>query len=164
MRTLVKTNAVRLLEREGIPFELREYSSSDGGIDALSVAAKIKVSPDRLFKTLVARSDDGRVVVFCIPGAAELDLKKAARCAGAKNVALVEVRELKRLTGYERGGCSPVGMKSDFPIWIDETATLHERIVVSGGAIGLQVEIAPGDLMRAVGAVAADLVLPSGRP
>ncbi len=147
-----------MLEREGISFQLHEYSADDGGIDAPAVAAKLGVSSDRLFKTLIARTDEGRVVVYCVPGGSELDLKKAARCAGAKSIALVAVRELKGLTGYERGGCSPVGMKSDFEIWIDETASLHERIVVSGGAIGLQIELAPDDLIRAVGARPADLV------
>jgi len=153
----VKTNAVRLLEKAGISHVVHSYDSADGAIDARAVAEKIGFALDRLFKTLVARTDDGRIVVFCIPGSAELDLKKGARCAGAKSVALVHKSELKGLTGYERGGCSPIGMSHGYPAWIDETAVLHPTIVVSGGKIGLQLELAPLDLIRASGAKAGDL-------
>lgn len=154
----MKTNAVRILESSGVDFGLHTYQSSDGRIDALSVSEKLGVAPERLFKTLVARTHDGEVVVYCVPGSTELDLKKAASAAGAKSVAMVRAAQLKELTGYVRGGCSPVGMKRSYPTWLEETASAFETIFVSGGLIGLQIEIAPGALCRVAGARFADLV------
>lgn len=154
----MKTNAVRLLESREIDFRIHTYDHSDGFIDARSVAGKLGIPPERLFKTLVARKDGGDIVVFCIPGSTELDLKKAANATGAKNVELVQVAELKVLTGYERGGCSPIGLKRAFPVWLEESAEAFERILISGGQIGLQIELAPDDLRRAIKATIADLV------
>jgi len=154
----MKTNAVRLVEASGVEHELHTYSDTDGQIDAVSVAAKLGLSPERLFKTLVTRAHSREVSVFCIPGTTELDLKKAAAATGAKSIELVRVSELEELTGYVRGGCSPIGMKRRYPVWIEESATAFDRILVSGGAIGIQIEIAPTDLQLLVGAEVADLV------
>jgi len=151
-----KTNVIRILENKRIPHQVLVYDPSDGRIDALSVAGKLGEAPENLFKTLVGRSEEG-VEVFCIPGPAELDLKKAARAAGAKKVELVSVKELQPLTGYVRGGCSPIGMKKAYPLYIDTACTQHEYIVISGGALGVQVRISPQDLLALTGAVQANL-------
>jgi len=152
----VKTNAVRLLEAAGVPHETLTYETGDGGIDAVAVAGKLGRPPGDLFKTLVARA--GRnVYVFCVPGDRELDLKKAARAAGEKKIELVAVKELPALTGYVRGACSPLGMKKSYPLFIDAAAESREEIVISGGALGLQISLAPADLFRVAGAAAADL-------
>lgn len=153
-----KTNAVRLLESLSVDFQLLTYDAADGRIDAGAVAEKVGIAPERLFKTLVARTASDEIVVYCVPGTTELDLKKAARAAGAKSVQLVHVSDLKGLTGYERGGCSPFGMKRPYPIHLEESALLFERILVSGGMIGLQVEIAPSEICRVAKAKLADLV------
>ncbi|HUX20536.1 MAG TPA: Cys-tRNA(Pro) deacylase [Spirochaetia bacterium] len=153
-----KTNAVRLLESLSVEFDLHAYDASDGRIDAAAVAEKVGVAPERLFKTLVARTASDEIVVFCVPGSTELDLKKAARAAGAKSVQLVRASELKGLTGYERGGCSPFGMKRPYPIRLEESALRFDRILVSGGAIGLQIEISPADLCRLTKAEMVELV------
>jgi Cys-tRNA(Pro)/Cys-tRNA(Cys) deacylase len=153
-----KTNAMRILETLGIGFEVALYAVGDEHIDASSVAREMGVEPERVFKTLVAHDEKNAVIVFCIPGAAELDLKKAARAAGAKKVDLINLKDLTPLTGYVRGGCSPIGMKKKFPTWIDEIASTYQRIYVNAGARGLQVIIAPTDLAAAADAVLADLV------
>lgn len=152
-----KTNALRIIEALGIPHETASYEPGEQHLDAVAVARRIGVEPEIVFKTLVARSEKAEVVVFCIPAPLELDLKKAARAAGAKKVELVGLKELLPLTGYVRGGCSPVGMKKSYPTWLDETATLHERIYVNAGSRGLQVILAPEDLRRACDARFADL-------
>ncbi len=153
-----KTNAVRLVEAKGIAHEIFTYEAEDGVIDAAGVAGKLGLDPSSLFKTLVARAERN-VYVFCIPGDAELDLKKAAKAAGEKKVELAAVKELLPLTGYVRGGCSPVGMKKAYPLFIDETAELFDAVVVSGGAIGMQIRLAPADLVALTGAVLADLTV-----
>ncbi len=152
-----KTNALRIIESLGIPYETAAYDPGEEHLDAVAVALRLGVEPEVVFKTLVARSEKGQLLVFCLPAPLELDLKKAAQAAGAKKVELVELKELTPLTGYVRGGCSPVGMKKDFPTWIDETAALHERIFVNAGSRGLQVILAPEDLRRACSARYADL-------
>lgn len=152
-----KTNAVRLLEQAGIPFATREYPVSEDALDAISVARAIGAEPERVFKTLVTVSDAGEHCVFCLPGSAELDLKKAARAAGARRIGMLPLRDLRPLTGYVHGGCSPIGMKRTLPTRVDESAELFDTILVSAGARGLQVEIAPGELVRLVGARYDDL-------
>ena len=149
---------MRMLESLGIPFEPHPYPVGDEHQDAAAVAALLGVEPDRVFKTLVAHDEKGAPLVFCVPGAAELDLKKAARAAGAKKVDLVALKDLTPLTGYVRGGCSPLGMKKKFPTWIDEIALTFERIYVNAGMRGMQVLLPPADLARACGAAFADLV------
>jgi len=154
---MVKTNAMRLLESSGIAYSAWEYDVSDSEISGVAVAAKLKQDPERVFKTLVTVGRNTRFNVFIIPSNAELDLKKAAKAAGDKNVELIKARELEPLTGYVHGGCSPVGMKKLFPTYIDETAQLHETIFVSGGRIGLQIEAAPDDIAGITGAAFCDL-------
>lgn len=152
-----KTNAIRLLERCGATFAVHEYTVDEEALDAVSVARAVGFEPERVFKTLVARGDDGAPLVFCIPGNLELDLGKAARASGRRRVALIRLRELQPLTGYIHGGCSPFAMKKELPTWIDESAALFDTVLVSGGARGLQVEIAPDALTAIAGASVADL-------
>lgn len=148
----VKTNAVRLLEAAGIKFELGEYEVDEDDLSGVHAAQVLGMPPEQVFKTLVARGDRNGVAVFCIPVAEELDLKRAAAASGNKSLEMVHVRELQALTGYLRGGCSPVGMKKRYPTYIDETCILFERIAVSAGRRGLQLLIAPDDLCAFTGA------------
>ena len=152
-----KTNAMRVLDRGKVPYTVHTYDHSDGRIDGVSVAAKVGIDPERVYKTLVTRGSSGGYFVFVIPVALELDLKKAARAVGEKSVAMIRVEEINKVTGYIRGGCSPVGMKKRYPTVFDSRAAGLETIVVSGGRIGTQVELDPGALMAAVGAKTADL-------
>ena len=153
-----KTNAARLLEAAGIEFALVEYPAGDDHLDAAAVADAIGAAPETVFKTLVAEGDDGEIRVFCIPGNQELDLKKAARAAGCSRIHLVPVARLKSLTGYIRGGCSPLAMTKTYPTYGDEVAGLYDSIYVSAGRRGLQLHLPPDDLVRAAGATFADLV------
>ena len=152
-----KTNAMRMLDRGKVPYTVHTYDHSDGRIDGVSVAAKVGIDPERVYKTLVTRGSSGGYFVFVIPVAPALDLKKAARAVGEKSVAMIRVEEINKVTGYIRGGCSPVGMKKRYPTVFDSRAAGLETIVVSGGRIGTQVELDPGALMAAVGAKTADL-------
>jgi Cys-tRNA(Pro)/Cys-tRNA(Cys) deacylase len=152
-----KTNALRILEALGIAHQTAVYEAGEEHLDAVAAAHRLGVEPEIVFKTLVARGEKGEILVFCVPAPLKLDLKKAARAAGSKKMELVELKELEPLTGYVRGGCSPVGMKKDYPTWIDETAILNERIYINAGSRGLQVILAPEDLRRACGARFADL-------
>ncbi len=152
-----KTNAMRMLDRGKVPYTVHTYDHSDGRIDGASVADKVGIDPKRVYKTLVTRGSSGGYFVFVIPVALELDLKKAARAVGEKSVAMIRVEEINKVTGYIRGGCSPVGMKKRYPTVFDSRALGLETIVVSGGRIGTQVELDPGALMAAVGAKTADL-------
>lgn len=152
-----KTNAMRILERMGIPYTMHEYDAAGGAIDGVSVAHKTGQDPTRVFKTLVAKGASGAVLVFCIPVERELHLKAAARAAGEKSVAMAPLANLTPLTGYVRGGCSPVGMKKAYPTFLDASALLQGTILVSGGRVGLQIEIAPADLLRAANGTAAPL-------
>ena len=148
----VKTNAVRLLEAAGIQFALGEYEVDEENLSGVHAAELIGMPPEQVFKTLVARGDRNGVAVFCIPVAEELDLKRAAAASGNKNLQMVPVRDLLPLTGYVRGGCSPIGMKEHYPTYIDETCILFDRIAVSAGRRGLQLLIAPEDLCEFIGA------------
>ena len=152
-----KTNAMRLLEQQGVPYELLEYDISDGLLDACSMARKIGRPSDQVFKTLVTTSGPGEFFVFVVPGSGELDLKSAARAAGRKKIEMIPQKTLFPLTGYIHGGCSPVGMKKLFPTFIDETAQLFDRICVSGGKIGYAISVEPGRLLAAVNGSYADL-------
>jgi len=151
------TNAMRILSALGVRYDVARYPVGDEHQDAASVARALGVAAEVVFKTLVARNEKNEPLVFCIPGPSELNLKKAALVAGSKKVELVPLRELTPLTGYLRGGCSPIGMKRKYPTWIDEIATAYERIYVNAGARGLQVIISPSDLCEAADAVIADL-------
>ena len=154
---MTKTNALRLLETAGIP---SECSASEVGEDDLSgthAAELLGIDPDCMFKTLVCHDDKGGHEVFCIPVAEELDLKKCAVAAGVKRVEMIHVKELLPLTGYIRGGCSPVGMKKKFPTYIHETAIVFDEIYVSAGQRGLQMKVNPEQLAAYVEAPFADL-------
>ena len=152
-----KTNAMRQLDKAGIPYRLHTYST-EGGIDGVSVAAGLGQPVERVFKTLVARGDKTGINVFVIPVAEELDLKKCAAASGNKKLEMVHVKDLLGLTGYIRGGCSPVGMKKHYPTFLDETAGLWDRIYVSAGQRGLQLILAPEDLAAFTDAAMTDLI------
>ena len=155
---MTKTNALRILESRGVPFEVVAYEYDEETSGAVVAAEKLGVSPERVFKTLVTYADGKTVQVFCIPGNAVLDRKKAASAAGARRIELVAVKELFELTGYVRGGCSPVGMKKPYPVLIDEIATAFDWILINAGARGLQARIEPRLLAEVAGARFADLV------
>jgi Cys-tRNA(Pro)/Cys-tRNA(Cys) deacylase len=144
---MVKTNVIRLLEAEGIPFRVHSYEAGDEVFDAASAARKVGVEPERVFKTLVASGGGTVRLVFCLPSVLELNLRQAAAVSGCRKVELIPQADLQALTGYVRGGCSPLAMKKAFPTFLDETAQLFETILVSAGVRGTQVELAPGDLM-----------------
>lgn len=147
MTSKIKTNVTRILASAKIEFEIITYESNDGKIDGVSVAKKIRKSTMEVFKTLVARTCDKEVVVFVIPVEHEIDLKKAAKEIGVKKIDLIAVKELLALTGYVRGGCSPIGMKKKYRVFFDSSVENLNKIIVSAGKIGVQVEINPSDLM-----------------
>jgi len=153
----MKTNAVRLIEQQGIRYELREYECSEDDLDAVSVAHKIGMAPESVFKTLVARGERTGVIMACIPANAELDLKKIASVSGNKKVELVAVREIQSLTGYIRGGVSPLGTRKRFQLFLDRSALQSSTISVSAGKRGLQILLSTGDLVNASQAELADL-------
>ncbi len=154
-----KTNAVRLVQQAGVPCRECFYAFDEHDLNGNHAAAAIGMPPEQVFKTLVARGDKTGVNIFCIPVCCELDLKKAAKAAGDKNMVLVAVRELLGLTGYIRGGCSPVGMKKKYPTYFDETAQLWEEIAVSAGARGHQMIVPPEALAALTDAQFADITL-----
>lgn len=153
----MKTNVVRILEAKGIEHTTAAYTYDEEDLNAVTVAASIGAAPETVFKTLVARNNKNMVFVFVIPGNFELDLKKAAAASQSKSIEMVRMKELFPLTGYIRGGCSPIGMKKLFPTFIDETAQLHEKIYISAGMRGMQVCLSPLDLAKVVQATFADL-------
>ena len=156
MAEAVKTNVMRILEREGIAHLVHTYSP-DTGIDGVSVARALGQDPQAVFKTLVTQGKSRALFVFVIPVAATLNLKRAAAACGEKAIDMLPQKLLLPSTGYIHGGCSPVGMKKALPTFIDETAQLFDAICVSAGKIGAQVELAPDDLCRVTGAVYAPL-------
>ena len=156
-KSTAKTNAMRLLEQAGVPFETAEYTVDDSDLSGVHAAAELGVDVNCVFKTLVARGEKRGPLVFCIPAAAELDLKKCAALAGEKKIELIHVKELPGLTGYIRGGCSPVGMKKKYPTFIDETAVLFGKIYISAGQRGHQLVVAPEALAAYLEAPFADL-------
>ena len=153
-----KTNAVRLVQQADIPVRESFYEFDEKDLSGLHAAEAIGMPPEQVFKTLVARGEKTGINVFCIPVCCELDLKKAAKAAGDKNMELVAVKELLGLTGYIRGGCSPVGMKKKYPTCFDETCVLWEEIAVSAGARGHQMIVPPEALATLVDAKLADLI------
>jgi Cys-tRNA(Pro)/Cys-tRNA(Cys) deacylase len=146
----VKTNAARILDREKVPYELREYEVDESDLSAPHVAEAIGMPPEQVFKTLVARGDRSGILMACIPANTELDLKALAAASGNKKVELVPVKEVLGLTGYIRGGVSPIGAKKPYPVYIDETVDLWDSIAVSAGIRGCQMVLAPADLIRIV--------------
>jgi len=155
----VKTNAVRLVEQAKIPCKEAFYEFDENDLRGNHAAAAIGMPEEQVFKTLVARGERTGIHVFCIPVCCELDLKKAAKAAGDKNIALIPVKDLLSLTGYIRGGCSPVGMKKKYPTHMDETCILYEEIAVSAGARGHQMILNPEALAELIQADFVDLTL-----
>jgi len=158
-----KTNAMRILDSLKIPYEAKEYDD-DGEHElakgaAVRLAGKLGVDPGCVFKTIVMRTDTKEICVFCQNAESEINLKKARNIAGCQEINPVRPDELLKLTGYIRGGCSPIGMRKKFRTFIDETALLYDRICISGGQRGIQITIAPQDLIKAADAVTADLEL-----
>ena len=145
---LQKTNAARLLDAAGIPYTLVPYQVDEDHLEASHVAEQLGEDLDRVFKTLVLRGDRNGLFVCVVPGSMEVDLRVAARISGNKNCAMIHVKELLPLTGYIRGGCSPIGMKKPLPTFVHESALLWGTIYVSAGVRGLQCCIAPDDLIR----------------
>lgn len=156
---ITKTNAARLLDRAHIPYELIPYTVDESNLAATHVAQELGEDIRQVFKTLVLGSTAGEHFVCVVPGDAEVDLKKAAKAAGAKKADLIPMKELLPLTGYIRGGCSPIGMKKPFATYFHSTATEFDHIYVSAGVRGLQLKISPRALIDFVGAKVADLVM-----
>ena len=154
-----KTNVMRTLEQKKIPYTAYTYPTEGGAMDGVSVAAYLGVDPEEVFKTLVAKGASGQYYVFDIPVAESLDLKKGAKAVGEKSIAMLPQKELLPLTGYVHGGCSPVGMKKPFPTVFHETAEILDRIMVSAGKIGFQIQCRPEDLLALVGATTADVIV-----
>lgn len=150
------TNAVRLLKAAGVSFETREYEVDEEDLSGVHIAKTLGIDKDTMFKTLVTVAES-RHYVFLLPSGAELDLKKAAAIAGEKKIEMLPMKELLGVTGYIRGGCSPIGMKKKFPTYIDETALLFDEIYVSAGMRGLQIKIKPQALIDFVPMTVADL-------
>jgi len=154
-----KTNAARLLDQLKITYELIPYEVDENDLGAQHIAAQLGQPIERLFKTLVLRGDKTGLVVCVIPGAEEVDLKKAARVTGNKKLEMIHVKELLPLTGYIRGGCSPIGMKKALPTWFHQSIMLYDTVYCSAGMRGLQFRLAPQDLVRAARGQLADLIV-----
>jgi len=153
-----KTNAVRILDRLNIEYQLHTYEVDENDLSATHVAECVGQNVDQVFKTLVLRGDKTGLLVAIIPGAMELDLKLVAKASENKNVEMIAMKELLPLTGYIRGGCSPLGMKKKFQTYIDETCILFDAIFVSAGVRGMQIEIAPADLIKSTEAIVCNLI------
>ena len=155
-----KTNVMRILEQKGITYAAHTYEHEEGvAVDGVTVAHSLGQDPECVFKTLVARGASKNIYVFVIPVTDSLDLKKAARAVGEKSIEMVQVKEINALTGYIRGGCSPVGMKKEYTTTFHETAEIVDTIMVSAGKIGYQVELVPADLIGLVGGQLADITV-----
>ena len=160
MKPAQKTNAARLLEQMGIRYELRAYEVDPNDLAAETVAAKIGLPPEQVFKTLVARGERNGICMAVIPGNQELNLKALAASAGERKIQLVPVKELQALTGYIRGGVTALAAKREFPVYVDETIELFDVVSISAGLRGLQILIAPGDYLRATKGTVAALAEP----
>ncbi len=153
----MKTNAARLLDRLGVAYELRDYEVGDDHLDAETVAERIGLPPEQVFKTLVARGDRNGVCLAVIPGNTQLHLKNLAKLGGNSKVELVPLKEVQALTGYVRGGVTALGCKKEYPVFIDETVELHERISVSAGVRGTQILLTPAAYIKATNATTGDI-------
>lgn len=156
---MTKTNAMRILDSAKIEYTPYTYEVDENNLAGVHIAEQIGLNPDFVFKTLVARGDKNGLLVFCIPCAMELDLKKCARVSGDKRIELLPVKELLANTGYIRGGCSPIGMKKQYPTFIDETALLFDKITVSAGIRGCQLLLDREKLMELIRISAADITV-----
>lgn len=157
MKNNDKTNVMRILDQKKIPYESHSYTP-DASMSGEEIAGILNEDPDKVFKTLVTQGKSGQYYVFVVPVGAELDLKKAAAAAGEKAVSMIKQKELLPLTGYVHGGCSPIGMKKSFPTFVHETAMNHEKMFVSAGKVGFQIELPPEDLLKIAGCKVADIV------
>jgi len=153
-----KTNAVRLLESSNITHSTLTYDVDESDLSGITVANKIGVEPEKVFKTLVTRGEKTGINVFCIPVTEELNLKKAAAVCGDKKIEMIKEKELLPLTGYIKGGCSPISMKKHYPTFIDETAQLFDEISISAGVRGMQIMVKPNDLLEVVKGKFVDLI------
>lgn len=153
-----KTNAARLLDRQKIGYELLEYKVDESDLSAIHLAHTAGVPIDQVYKTLVLEGDKNGYFVCIIPGALEIDLKKAALVSSNKKVAMIKMKDLEPVTGYIRGGCSPLGMKKNFPVFIDESAFYHGQIYISAGIRGMQIKLSPADLLMACNGIRAEIV------
>lgn len=156
--SLKKTNAARFLDTLKLPYEMSSYEVDEEDLSAVHAAQSLGVAPECVFKTLVARDEAKRILVACIPAAEEIDLKALAKVAKAKRCELVAVKELLGLTGYIRGGCSPLAMKKHYPTFIDASVYRHEKVYVSAGLRGVQLHLAPSVLIEATKALCETIV------
>lgn len=152
-----KTNVMRILDKEKVQYNHYEYPHGKEAVDGVSVAKLLNQNPDCVFKTLVTHGGNG-YFVFVVPVAEELDLKKAAKAVGEKSVEMIHVKDINKVTGYIRGGCSPIGMKKQYKTVIHDSSLSIEKIIVSAGKIGYQIELAPADLIALTGAKTADII------
>lgn len=155
---MIKTNAIRLLESQGIIFKTQDYAVDENDLSGEHMANQMGIPAEQVFKTLVLKGENNGYFVCCIPANFEIDLKKAARVSSDKKAEMIHVKDLLAITGYIRGGCSPIGMKKNYPTFIDETAILFDKIYVSAGVRGTMILIAPEDLIKFTNAVVSDLL------
>ena len=155
---MIRTNVMRLLDQAKIAYRAAEYAFDENDLNGMHAAEGIGMPPEQIFKTLVAHADKGGYVVFCIPVCCELDLKKAAQAAGEKKIELIHVKDLLSVTGYIRGGCSPLGAKKNYPVYMDATSNNWPEIAISAGQRGMQIVAAPQDLQRATNATVVPLI------
>lgn len=158
MGKTIKTNVMRLLDAGGVKYTPKEYEYDESYLTGVHAAEALGISCEQVFKTLVTKGDKNGINVFCIPVDCELDLKKAAVVSGNKKIEMISVKDLLGLTGYIRGGCSPIGMKKKYPTYIDETCVLLDEITLSAGQRGFQVTLEPDSLAKFVGAKVADVI------
>ena len=154
----IKTNVMRILDSSNIDYNIYTYEVKDSAVDGISVANKLGVAVENVFKTLVTKSHSGDFYVFVVPVAKELNLKAAAKRVGEKSVEMIKVSDMLKITGYIRGGCSPIGMKKNYNTVIDDSSLNLDKIIVSGGKIGFQVEIGPRDLIQLINAETGPIV------
>ena len=154
---MTKTNAIRALDRAGVAYELREYAIDESDLSAERAAAKLGMPPETVFKTLITRGDRTGPVLACIPAGTELDLKALGDASGNKRVEMVPLKEVLDLTGYMRGAVTPLAMKKPYPLFVDETVELWPIVGISAGQRGLEILLAPADLVRVTGAALADI-------
>ena len=154
-----KTNVMRILDKEKVPYKFYFYDHEDGAIDGVAVARKLNQNVEQVFKTIVTKGDRTGPIIFCLPSSKELDLKAAARISKNKNLEMIHVKDLPALTGDVRGGCSPIGMKKLYRTVVDKSCEALPTIIVSGGKIGAQVEVSPQDLLRVVQGTVAEIAV-----
>lgn len=155
---MIKTNAMRMLDAARIPYQTLEYEVDESDLSGVHIAETLRFPPEKMFKTLVAKGDKTGTLVFCVPAAGEIDLRRAASITGNKKIEMIHVKDLLALTGYIRGGVSPIGMKKKFPTYIDESALAFEEITVSSGTRGAQLLLNRETLLKFIGAKTADLI------